>query len=202
MRGLRPTRRPAQGFTLLELLVTIAIAALLSAAAAPSIGAWAANARVRSVAEQLQNDVRMAQAEAVRRSRQTVLALTNATPAWNATPAADGSNWYVRAQPLASSDETASSASLVTANLSAKNFGITITGPALTCFGSLGQRLSVSSDDTGLSTACTTGNNPEVYTVSHTNANRSLKVLVYLGGRVFMCDAAKTQSDTNPDGCP
>jgi len=27
-------------------------------------------------------------------------------------------------------------------------------------------------------------------------------VLVYPGGRVRMCDATKTLSTTNPDGCP
>lgn len=201
MLGLT-ARRLGRGFTLLELLITITIMALLGAAAAPAIGTWVANARVRSVADALQNDLRLAQAEAIRRSRQSVFALTSATPAWNATPAANGSNWYVRAQPLANSDEAASSSSLVTVNQTASRFGTSITGPALTCFGSLGQRLSVSSTDTGLSTACTTTSNPETYTVSDTRADRSLKVLVYLGGRIFMCDAAKTQSSSNPDGCP
>lgn len=189
------------GFTIIELLVVISVVALLSMTAAPSIGNWMSNASVRTVAENLQNDLRRAQAEAVRGSRSTVFALTTAAPAYNATPAANGTNWYVRNQPLAGSDETATSDSLVTSNREATRRGVTITGPALTCFGALGQLISVDSSSTGLSTACDTGN-PLTYTVARTGANRSLRVLVYVGGRVFMCDAAKTQSSTNPDGCP
>ena len=33
-------------------------------------------------------------------------------------------------------------------------------------------------------------------------AQRQLKVQVFLGGRVRMCDVAKTLSNDNPDGCP
>lgn len=194
-------RRRHGGFTIIELLVVISVVAILSLTAVPSIGNWISNASVRNVAESLQNDLRRAQAEAVRGSRSTVFALTTAVPAYNATPAANGTNWYVRNQPLAGSDETATSESLVTSSREATRRGVTITGPALTCFGALGQLITVADSATGLSTACNAAN-PITYTVAHTSANRALNVLVYVGGRVFMCDAAKTQSSTNPDGCP
>lgn len=200
MLRLRP-RAADGGFSLVELMIVVALAAVLALLASPSIGNWMANARVRTVAESLQNDIRMAQVEAVRQSRSTVFALTAAAPAFNAAPAQDGRNWYVRVQPLVGSDEVASSASLVTMNSSAPGYGVNVRGPALTCFGALGQLITVGSAATGLGTECNAAN-PVTYTVSHANANRALSVLVYLGGRVFMCDRAKTLSATNPDGCP
>lgn len=187
-----------RGFTLVELLITLALAALLLAAAVPSVGKWMANARVRSAAEVLQNGLRAAQQEAVRRSRRTVFALTTAAPDLGVTPVANGSNWYVRAQPLTGSSETAS---LVTRHQALAGTGVTVTGPALLCFNSQGQLLGLAAADTGLNTACGTAN-PVSYTVGHAQAERSLKVLVYLGGRVLMCDSAKTWSASQPDGCP
>jgi len=76
-----------RGFSLIELMVTISVMALLLAAAVPSFGPWVANSRVRSTAESLQNGIRLAQTEAVRRNRQVAFTFTNETPSLTAAPA-------------------------------------------------------------------------------------------------------------------
>lgn len=202
----RPT--PAVGFTLIELMVTIALLALLMFLAVPAFGAWISDARVRNVAEGLQTALRQAQATAIARNRTTVFALTGASPALNAVPANNASNWYTQILPLSGSDESSSTATnyVQGSNVATQN-GVSISGPALVCFSALGKQLSLSASATGLSTACTapgddTGAPTTGYTLSRTNAQRKLKVLVYLGGRVLMCDSAKTLSNDNPDGCP
>jgi len=194
-----------RGFTLIELLVTIALIAILLMLAVPALGTWSADARVRSTAESLQNALRLAQATAVARSRSSVFALTSANPAWNATPVANGSRWFIDVLPLTGSDETASADSFIQGGTVASQYGVTITGPALLCFNSLGQQTTKSASATGLSATCTASADdsgaPVEYTLSKAGAVRALKVRVYLGGRVRMCDAAKTLSNTNPDGC-
>src|SRR5205814_3204698 len=99
---LRPgTRRASSGFTLVELLITITLLALLLGLAVPFFGGMIRNTRVRSVSEALQNGVRTAQAEAVRRNRQVVFFLTNAEPALNAPAAANGRFWAIQTVPQA-----------------------------------------------------------------------------------------------------
>ena len=63
------------GFTLVELMVTISLLAILLALAAPSFSTWIRNAQVRTVSDSLQNGIRLAQAEAIRRHRQVVFFL-------------------------------------------------------------------------------------------------------------------------------
>ena len=199
---LTPARQ--RGFSIIELMVAITVLGILMAAVVPGIGSWMADARVRNTADSLQNAVRLAQATAVARSRPTVLALTNATPAWDATPVANGSNWFVRLLPLADASETADSSAFVQGTAVAKQNGVTITGPALLCFNSLGQQTTKAASATGMSLGCTAPSDdvttPIEYTVAR-SGGRSLKVRAYLGGRVRMCDSAKTLSNSNPDGC-
>jgi type IV fimbrial biogenesis protein FimT len=192
--------RRSGGFTLIELMVTITLIAILMLLAVPAFGTWSADSRVRSAAESLQNALRLAQSSAVARSRTSMLALTSTSPAYNATPVAGGSSWYAILRPLSDSDETYSSSSLIASATVASQYGVAISGPALLCFSSLGQQTTA----TYLGSTCTapTDDKPVSYTLSRTGAARSLKVLVYLGGRVRMCDAAKTLSDIDPDGCP
>lgn len=204
---LRRTSRAA-GFTLIELMITIALLALLMLLAVPAFSAWISDAKVRNAAEGLQTALRQAQATAIARNRTTAFALTSATPALNAAPAANASNWYAQILPLSGSDESSTTATnYVQGSKVATQNGVSITGPALVCFSALGKQLTLSATATGLSTACTapsddTGVPATGYTLSRNGAQRRLKVLVYLGGRVLMCDSAKTLSNDNPDGCP
>ena len=57
-----------RGFSLIELVVTIAVLALIHFAAMPSIGTWLDNTRIRNVADSLQNGLQIARGEAVRRN--------------------------------------------------------------------------------------------------------------------------------------
>lgn len=190
------TRR---GFSLVELMVTLVVLAVLLTASLPAIGTWIANARVRSVAEEIQNGLRLAQTEAVRRSRQTVFALTNATPALAATPAINGSNWFVRALPVVASeaaDATFLATAFATGGSLARQGSVTITGPALICFNTLGRQVSNSS--TGLGADCVAG--LIEYDVTRSGSDRAMRVQANLGGRIRMCDPAKSIA-TQPDGC-
>ncbi|MDO4878152.1 MAG: GspH/FimT family pseudopilin [Neisseria sp.] len=55
-----------KGFTLIELMVVIAIAAIMMAIAIPNFSEWIARRRVAAAAEQVANLMRVARAEAVR----------------------------------------------------------------------------------------------------------------------------------------
>ena len=185
-----------RGFSLVELMVTLTVLAMLLTAAIPAIGNWIANARVRSVAEELQNGVRLAQTEAVRRSRQTVFALTNAQPSLTAAPVDDGSNWFVRALPLFAT-EVVDGTFFAQGGTLAQQGAVSIDGPALICFNSLGRQ--VANAATGLGANCTPAD-PIVYDISRAGSDRALRVQVFLGGRMRMCDPAKLIAD-QPDGC-
>jgi len=189
------------GFTLIELLVTITLVALLMMLAVPAMGSWVADARVRSTAESLQSALHLAQSTAVTRSRSSVLALTSAAPAWNAVPAGNGSNWFVRLLPLPDSDDAAGTDSFIQGATAASQYGVKLVGPALLCFNSLGQLSTKSASATGMSAACSAGATAE-YTLSRSGGSRQLKVRVEPGGKVRMCDVAKSLSNGDPDGCP
>ena len=62
-------RSAYRGFTIIEMAIAMAIFGFLLAAALPSIGVWMDNARIRNVAESLQNGLQTARAEAVRRNQ-------------------------------------------------------------------------------------------------------------------------------------
>jgi len=68
------TRRP-RGFTLVELMVTIAVLGLLMLATLPSVGVWLRNAEIRTAAESLQSGLQKARAEAVRRNQPVLFSL-------------------------------------------------------------------------------------------------------------------------------
>jgi len=200
--------RRARGFSIIELMVVIALAALLLGLGIPAITSWVGDARLRSVAESFTNGLRLAQTTAVTRSHVTAFTVTNATPAFNAAPAANGTNWMVLVDPL-SSGETMGSTFLIQSSTEARQHKISVNSNSQTavCFNSFGQQTSnLTTTQTSLpANSCATpgaDTSPTYFELTRTGSSRKYRVLVYAGGRVRMCDALKTLSTTNPDGCP
>lgn len=69
--------RRIHGFTQIELMVTVTLLALLSAAVVPEVNAWMRNLRIRNASETLQAGLQKARNEAVRRNRPVTLSLVS-----------------------------------------------------------------------------------------------------------------------------
>lgn len=195
-----PIHRPhaARGFTLIELMVTVSLLGVLMALAFPAMSEWVRNSRIRTVADTLQNGLRLAQTEALRRSRQTVFSLTaDTTPADGLTAVANGANWSVNFVPLLTEEEDESTF-IEGGGLTGLAPDVRITGPATLCFNSLGRVVDNPTPGTGVECRAAAA----AYNITIPNADRPLRVLVALGGQVRLCDPAKTLSNTHPDGCP
>lgn len=195
--------RARQGFSLIELLVTMSLISILMVIAVPAFGKWSADAHVRAAAESLINAIRKTQANGVSQGRTSIFVLTTDTqPSVSSTAVASAPNWVAVLHPTAGYD--IQTYDLVLKSTEGTQHGVTITGPAMTCFNSVGRQIAFTPTVTPLSAGqCTLPTaDPAVYTVTRTNATRSFKVLAYIGGRVRMCDAAKSLSSSNPDGCP
>lgn len=193
-------RRGQRGLTLIELMVTIALLALLLGLAAPSFREWTRNNQVRTVTDALQNGARLAQAEAVRRNRQVVFFLTNdATCDTDTAPADDGAFWAIRTVPIVTGDPVEVVQCGQLADVAA---GVAIDGPTAICFNSAGRQVANPTPGVGTATCTLDATGRSTYNVSATGAARALRVLVSLGGQVRLCDPARTLSATAPDGCP
>lgn len=194
-------RGPAAGFTLVELMVTITLLAILLTLAAPGFAEWTANARVRTVSDTLQNGVRTAQAEAVRRNRQVVFFLTDATACSTADASTNnGSHWQIRTVPLTAGDPVVAVQCGTLADIAT---GVGITGPRAICFSSAGRQVANPAPGPAgaVCTLAATGAASQ-YDVSSTISTRPQRVLVALGGQVRQCDPARVLGPGAPDGCP
>lgn len=206
MTDRRRSARP-EGFTLVEMIVVVAIMALLAALATPSMLGWVRNNKIRTVSDSLQNALRQAQTEATRRNRQVVFSLTDNSPTTNTyTTKANGSNWAISTVVPTDSDTTAT---FVEGGI-LLNVGssVAITGPKTSsntatalCFSSIGRLVL---NDTPGPTGAKCKAEAAQYDIAMSDTktgDRPLRVTVAVGGQVRMCDPARTLSATQPDGC-
>ncbi len=93
-------KRTHTGFSLIELIVGLAILGLLMALGVPQYATFISNSRLRATAEGVANGLNLARAEAVKRNARVELAFTDDEPLEalvNAmTASTSGANWVVR----------------------------------------------------------------------------------------------------------
>lgn len=202
-----PSQHRRRGFTLIEMIVVVAIMALLAGLAMPSMLGWVRNNKIRTVADSLQNGLRQAQTEATRRSRQVVFSLTDGTPTSTSyTAKANGSNWAISTVVPADSDTTA--AFVEAGILRDVGSNVVITGPVASdssvtaiCFGSIGRLVANGTPGPTSANCKAVAAQYDIAMSDSKTGDRPLRVTVALGGQVRMCDPARTLSASQPDGC-
>ena len=184
--------RRARGFNLIELMIVVAIIAILTVVALPGFSGMLQNSNTRSAADSIENGIRFAQAEAVRLGRIVTFTPTS-TGGWTVTytqiTGADSGSNILQTQPSTYS----SSVSLPTTT------AISFNG-----LGRVGIGTSTFSNATGTTRFTPATTDPAViYQINNSRGSRKLSVWVSPSGKIRMCDPDRTYDVNNaPDGCP
>lgn len=87
-------RRLVRGFTLIELMITLAIVALALTFVMPSATDWMRNLRIRGAAEEIMNEIMRTRTEAIKRNRQVGFQMVDNLTAACAL-AQNGTSWVI-----------------------------------------------------------------------------------------------------------
>jgi type IV fimbrial biogenesis protein FimT len=204
-------RRAPRGMSLIELLIGLAVFALLLLAVAPSLSQWMRDTRVQAGAQALMNDLQFARAEAVRRngpvrlqlvsSRDTSCALTSTGPHWvvnltattspagacGSVPGDTVSPYLLRVSPQLSSSATNT---------------LTATRQVV-AFNGLG-RQAVTTNPTSSVAMLTINVQDAITSCRPSGATRCLRVVVSPAGDIRLCDPAHATGNMASDAmsCP
>ena len=173
----------SRGFSVLEVMVVVAIIGILLSVGLPSFFTYTQNMQVRSAAEQITAGLAIAKNEAIRRNSQAELALNNNT-GWTITEVTSTGNRNV----LQSRDASEGSVNVTSVFTPAGTLTVTFNG--------MGRVVSVNDDGTAPLTQIDL-DNPMISTVAD---RRSLRIVIPVGGAVRMCDPKV--SGTDPRTCP
>jgi len=166
----------AAGFTVVELMVTLAVVAILAAMAVPTMRSVIENSHIRVTSQSLQNGLSMARAEAVRLNTQVEFVLTGA--GWN-VQLVDGTLLQ-----QASGKELASGTAATTTPAGSSRI-------TFDAFGRTAANVDASATMTQIDIAAT---NP-----SGTAGYKPLRIQLNTGGLARLCDPAV--ASTEPKAC-
>ena len=185
--------RHVRGFNLIELMIVVAIVAILTVVALPSLSASLQNSNTRSAAESIENGIRFAQGEAVRLNRIATF-----------TPAATG-GWTVTYTQISPPDPTTPGSNVLQTQASVYSSSLSVSPTTAISFNGLGRAgaagsFTTTSGSTGFTPA--TADPAVTYQITNSRAPRKLNVTVSPGGKIRMCDPDKSfDPTTTPDGC-
>jgi type IV fimbrial biogenesis protein FimT len=176
------------GFTLIEMLIVVAIVALLTTLGIPSFRVWIQNTQIYTAAESAQNGLQKAKAEAVKRNSNVTFALLGASPVWD-------SSWIVTDATTGATVESRSGGE-GSKNVTSKGLTVNpLTGVATTT-----QATTVTFSNLG-GVVANVANLGQIDFSSSLTGTRSLRVTIGIGGNVRMCDPDTSLKTTDPRKC-
>jgi type IV fimbrial biogenesis protein FimT len=194
-------RQAQRGVTLIELMIGLAILAMLIGLGFPAMSTFLANGKVRNATENLSAGLSLARSEAMRRNRNVEFVLTNdavsAATVGTVTASTSGRHWLVRVlNPATANYELIearsgfegsgqSEAGAPTVVLAASNAQITFRGLGGTQGLAAAATFNFSNPSAG---AC--------HTVGTPGPIRCLRVIVSVAGQVRSCDPGTAAPDT------
>jgi type IV fimbrial biogenesis protein FimT len=207
MLSVRP--RVSSGFSLIELMITLAVLGMMFMIALPSMGTWLQNTQIRTSADAMQAGLQLARAEALKRNTTVRFQLVD-TLTSGCTVSATGRNWVVSlADTSGECDEPASETAapqIIQKRSSAEgspNAVVTATGGSSVWFNGLGRTVQPPTAPVALTQInITNPNNGACKTLAGNEPMRCLRITVNAGGTVRMCDPAVDPADvTDPRRC-
>lgn len=160
-------------------MITVLILGILMSIGIPQMSDWLRRSSVSAAAEFLQNGLRQATTEAIRRNLRVEFLLTNDMPTVSGvvslTPSRDGANWAARTQAVPEGG-VSHVASLAMKEISAE---VKVSGPASLWFNGMGRV----SDADGAAISAN-----QIYRVTRAGSDRAVCVFVTPGGAVKSCD--------------
>ena len=179
----------SNGFSLVELLVVIALIGILAALGLPSYQAWIQNTQIRTAAESIQNGLQLARSEAVQRNARVRFTL------------GDHSDWSVGCEPAVGDvdgngvdDCPAVIQSRSASEGSSVNVSVVVTPAAnkIVEFNSFGRLNAAPEPFTQIDLDSTALSSLE---------SRNLRITLGVGGNVRMCDPDANLPSTDPRKC-
>jgi type IV fimbrial biogenesis protein FimT len=192
--------------TLIELIIGIAIVAVLLAAGLPEFSSWLQTTQIRNAAEAIQNGLQLARMEAVRRNTAVQFDLTSVTGGGT------GSDWTVSCvTPVADGDgdgiADCPGTGMVPTEIQKRpaaegsRNAVVAAAPSVIGFNGMGRAVVLTAGAwVPPAAAITIGiTNPTGGACAAAGPMRCLNVIVSAGGQVRMCDPALAAAD--PRGC-
>lgn len=185
------SRAGRRGFSLIELMIGLAIFAFLMGMGVPAFTTYIANAKIRSAAEVFYSGVQSARAEAVKRNASVQFILTDdlgdSTNVQTTNLSTTGKNWIIRVQdPTTLIYSYVEGKSMLSGSGQTSTQGVTVTGTVSSItYSGFGA--------TNLAAAATFAfANPTGGACAPAGPMRCLSVVVSVGGQARMCDPAVT----------